>query len=151
MTQHHLARPRIFGALLESLERDEQERHHPSQMSGAGAVVFLVLVLGPLMLWTLPLWLGAYYMLLVACICAFWWLDRGFVVRIGYGVSLFGSISLLAYIDQLRHPEMHVWEPIRIKWFAVLATASFVVAIARRIRRMRRDRSRLPNPRVNAD
>lgn len=90
MTQHHLARPRIFGALLESFERDEQGRHHPSPMSVAGEFVLLVLVLGPLMLLTLPLWLGAYYMLVVACICAFWWLDRGFVVRIGYGVGLLG-------------------------------------------------------------
>ena len=79
------------------------------------------------------------------------WLDRGFVVRIGYGVSIFGTISLLAYFDQLRHPEMHVWEPIRIKWFAILATASFVVAIARSIRRMRRDRRPFPIPGENAD
>lgn len=148
MTQHHPARPRIFGALLESFERDEQERQHPSQ---TGAAVFLVLVLGPLVLWTLPLWLGAYYMLVVACVCAFWWLDRGFVVRIGYGVSLFGPISLLAYIDQVRHPEMHVWEPMRIKWFAILATASFVVAIARRVRRTRPDRRRMPTPGDTSD
>lgn len=151
MTQHHLARPRIFGALLESFERNEQERHHPSLLSGAGGFVLLVLVLGPLMLWTLPLWLGAYYMLVVACIFAFWWLDRGFVVRIGYGVSLLGTLSLFSYIDQFRHPEVHVSEPLRIKWLAILATASFVVAIARSIRRMSLDRRPLQIPGENAD
>lgn len=141
MTQNDPARPRLFGALIESFERDEQERHHPNLMSLAGPVVFLVVVLGPLMFWNLPVRLAAYFMMVVACICAFWWLDRGFAIRIGYGVSLLGSLSVIAYINQLRSPGTQVGEPLRIKWFVVLVTVSFVIAV---VRRMRRDRENPP-------
>lgn len=151
MTRHNLARPRVFGTLLESFDRDEQEQHDPGPVWQTGIAVFLVLVIGPVVLWTMPLWLWAYYMLVVASIFAFWWLDRGFVVRIGYGVNLLGTISLLTYMDHVRYPSTDVWEPMRFKWFVVLAAVSFVVASVRRMRRMRRKRTRLPTPGGDAD